>query len=216
MPQAATAVAGIQSSFQPHCLPVTAEDGHRVRTGWVGLCLLEISAVKYLSRVFRAVQDGGVEPSPESMPECSTSHEREAFERELLAAIRSRRARLARLLDKASGHWGYEDAVYRFYHQSFKVFSLQETTAEIVAEMQGLLPARALNPWFLQIIGDGAGHRFEMSCNRDWLRHTRPILEAFFHARFMLEMALRYADLEEPPSMLPSGWAALLYLYGLR
>jgi hypothetical protein len=43
-----------------------------------------------------------------------------------------------------------------------------------------------------------------------------PILEAFFHALFMLEMAVRYADLGEPPQMLPSGWAALLYLYDLR
>ena len=41
--------------------------------------------------------------------------------------------------------------------------------------------------------------------------------EAFFHARYFLEMACRYADdLEEPPSLLPSGWAGLLYLYGLR
>jgi hypothetical protein len=27
---------------------------------------------------------------------------------------------------------------------------------------------------------------------------------------------VRYADLEEPPQTLPSGWAALLYLYDLR
>ena len=45
---------------------------------------------------------------------------------------------------------------------------------------------------------------------------TRPILEAFFHARFFLEMAVRHAHLESPPSPLPSGYAALLYLYGLR
>jgi hypothetical protein len=62
----------------------------------------------------------------------------------------------------------------------------------------------------------GTGHQFDTSCNDDWPRHTRTILEAFFHARFMLEMAVRYADLEEPPQMLPSGWAALLYLYELR
>jgi hypothetical protein len=33
---------------------------------------------------------------------------------------------------------------------------------------------------------------------------TRPILEAFFHARYFLEMAVRYADLETPPEVLPS------------
>jgi hypothetical protein len=43
------------------------------------------------------------------------------------------------------------------------------------------------------------------------------MLEAFWHARFFVEMAVKYGrELEEPPSTLPSGWAALLYLYDLR
>jgi hypothetical protein len=41
-------------------------------------------------------------------------------------------------------------------------------------------------------------------------------LEAFFHARFFLEMAVRHAGLDAPPQALPSGYAALLYLFGLR
>jgi hypothetical protein len=45
---------------------------------------------------------------------------------------------------------------------------------------------------------------------------NRPILEAFFHARYFLEMAVRYADLSAPPQTLPSGYAALLSLFGLR
>ena len=45
---------------------------------------------------------------------------------------------------------------------------------------------------------------------------ARPILEAFFHACFFLEMAVRYAHIEAPPRPLPSGYAALLCLYGLR
>jgi hypothetical protein len=45
---------------------------------------------------------------------------------------------------------------------------------------------------------------------------TRPIVEAFFHAGFFLEMAVRYAKLETPPRPLPSGYAALLHLYQLR
>jgi hypothetical protein len=46
---------------------------------------------------------------------------------------------------------------------------------------------------------------------------TRPIVEAFFHARFFLEMAVRYGnELDKAPHMLPSGWAALFYLYELR
>lgn len=51
----------------------------------------------------------------------------------------------------------------------------------------------------------------------NWLARNRPKVEAFFHARFMLHMAVRYgSQLKELPDALPSGWAALLYLYGLR
>ena len=43
------------------------------------------------------------------------------------------------------------------------------------------------------------------------------MIEAFFHARFFLEMAVKYGkELEFPPQMLPSGWAAFLYLFNLR
>jgi hypothetical protein len=43
------------------------------------------------------------------------------------------------------------------------------------------------------------------------------MVEAFFHARFMLEMAVKFGrSLDAAPERLPSGWAALLYLYGLR
>lgn len=54
---------------------------------------------------------------------------------------------------------------------------------------------------------------FATSDNDRWTLGTRPIVEAFFHARFFLEMAVRYAMLEAPPRPLPSGYAALLYLY---
>jgi hypothetical protein len=73
-----------------------------------------------------------------------------------------------------------------------------------------------LNPWFRQIVEHGTGKSFRQEDNEDWPSAARPILEAFFHARFFLEMAVRYATLREPPSPLPSGYAALLYLYGLR
>ena len=57
---------------------------------------------------------------------------------------------------------------------------------------------------------------FQMEHNRDWDHHTRPMLEAFAHAKFMLKMAVRYADLPEPPQPMPNGYAALLYLFDLR
>ena len=74
-----------------------------------------------------------------------------------------------------------------------------------------------LNSSFERILAEGTGKTFTPEANKAWDATTRPLVEAFFHARFFLEMAIKYADeLDEPPSMLPSGWAALLYLYNLR
>jgi hypothetical protein len=119
-------------------------------------------------------------------------------------------------LEECSSHWGFEDPVYRFYHQSFKVYGLQEQTGRIVRALESLAPDRPLNSWFRQIVEQGTGRTFRAEDNANWTAVTRPILEAFFHARFFLEMAVRYATLREPPMPLPSGYAALLYLYGLR
>lgn len=137
-------------------------------------------------------------------------------EEALLLSLRSARADLAKLLEECSDHWGYEDPIYRFYHQSFKVYGLQGQTRTIVERLQALAPDRPLNPWFRQIIESGTGKEFRLADNERWTEVTHPILEAFFHARFFLEMAVRYADLQEPPSPLPSGYAAFLYLFGLR
>jgi hypothetical protein len=81
---------------------------------------------------------------------------------------------------------------------------------------KAILPDRPLHPWFLQIVRQGTGKEFTTADNNRWTLVTRPIVEAFFHARFFLEMAVRYAALDGPPRPLPSGYAALLYLYQLR
>lgn len=142
--------------------------------------------------------------------------DRRASEEALLRNLRSRQPELAALFDECSSHWGFEDPIYRFYHQSFKVYSLQDETARIVGVLQSLAPDRPLNPWFGQIVEQGTGKSFKQDDNADWTSVTRPIVEAFFHARFFLEMAVRHATLLEPPTPLPSGYAALLCLYGLR
>ena len=124
---------------------------------------------------------------------------------------------LETLLAQCSNHWGYEDPIYRYYHHSFKVYSLQEETLRIVKALQALAPQIHLNKQFTQVIEAGTGKVFKNSDNRRWDSVTRPIVEAFFHARFFLEMAVRYGhELHAPPNTLPSGWAAFLYLYDLR
>lgn len=135
----------------------------------------------------------------------------------LLREAKRHRPHLKTLLEEVSSHWGYEDPIYRFYHQSFKVYHIQSSTRKIVAELKSLAPRLKLNQDFEKIVADGTGKEFDLSHNENWLKHTRPIVEAFFHARYMLEMLCKYAEeFKEPPTLLPSGWAAVLYLYNLR
>lgn len=134
----------------------------------------------------------------------------------LLANLRAQQTELRVLFDSASDHWGFEDPIYRFYHQSFKVYWVQKKTEVIVKRLADLAPDHPLHPWFLEIVRHGTGREFTTADNAKWMEVTRPILEAFFHARFFLEMAVRYGNLDEPPGVLPSGYAALLYLYQLR
>lgn len=174
----------------------------------------------------------------------STIEEKRADDARLLARIKERLPQLEDLLTVVNDHWCYEDGIYRFYHQSFKVCYLQGTILKIVAALRDLWPDRPLNKWFQQIIDEGAAEAepppeaevsplggsvngrpivgggvltFDRSWNKNWLTHTRPIVEAFMHAKFMLEMAVKYGhELDNATDVLPSGWAALLYLYDAR
>jgi hypothetical protein len=138
---------------------------------------------------------------------------------ELLANIKSQLPELETLLQEMNSHWLYEDSIYRFYHQSFKVYGLQEETRKIVEALKSVAPeGAAFCKEFEEIYSAGAsGKPFEMEHNRNWTAHTRVFVEAFFHAKFFLEMAVKYGkELEQAPNSLPSGWAALLCLYNLR
>jgi hypothetical protein len=167
--------------------------------------------------------EGEAEPRPaksagtgESAADGAETGKVPSAEDTLLRNLRRDRRELEKLLETCNDHWGYEDPVYRFYHQSFKVYGLQQQCRSIVDRLQVLAPDRPLHPWFVEIVRAGTGKEFQVSDNNHWTEVTRPILEAFFHARFFLEMAVRYANLDSPPQLLPSGYAALLELFGLR
>jgi hypothetical protein len=135
----------------------------------------------------------------------------------LMQSLKADLPALEGLLAEVDGHWGFEDSFYRFYHQSFKVYGLQSLTERIVVALRRHDQGKGLNAWFLEIVARGTGKTFEMDVNRDWTNQTAPILEAFFHARAFLSFAVRYArELEHAPRLLPSGWAAVLYLYNIR
>lgn len=136
---------------------------------------------------------------------------------QLLRMAKTRLPLLKKLLADVSSHWGYEDLIYRFYHQSFKVYGIQSQTQKIVTELRALAPHLQLNACFEKIVSEGTEKEFDTTHNQNWLIHTRPMIEAFFHAKYMLEMACKYAEeLNEAPQLMPSGWASVLYLYNLR
>lgn len=134
----------------------------------------------------------------------------------LLSRLKENLAELQDLLDK---RFSSDDLPYRFYHQSFKVYRAQEdvkVALELFTKIAG--EDFTLNEWYLQIAKEAlAIGKFDLYHNDRWLEKTRPQMEAFFHTKFLLEQAIEAAKtLEEAPNLLPSGWAAVLYLFGVR
>ena len=108
--------------------------------------------------------------------------------------------------------------VYRFYHQSFKVFFATNLVKQARELFEELAPENgSLNEWFQEIIDQAFIKEFNSETNANWLTETRPVLEAMWHCRYFLDQMVVAADgLETAPQVLPSGWAAVLYLYDLR
>lgn len=135
----------------------------------------------------------------------------------LLDAIKAKLPELDRV--KVLFGYEYEDGIYRFYHHSFKVYRLQDCTLKAVEIFREIAEAddTSLCNWFEQIVADGTGKTFDAEHNRHWPDHTRPIVEAFLHARYFLDMMIKYGrELESSPQFLPFGWAAILELYNRR
>jgi hypothetical protein len=113
----------------------------------------------------------------------------------------------------------YEDGVYRFYHHSFKVYQLQEYTSLAVEVFKRIAVAtdNKLSERFEQIIAAGTGSVWEPNHNHNWTLHTRPIVEAFLHAKYFLDMMIKYGRaMDTSQNILPTGWAAILELYNQR
>ena len=135
----------------------------------------------------------------------------------LLSNIKANRAELESLCDVFKEL--EEDYVYRFYHQSFKVFGATAQIKQAKELFERLAPdSFPLNDWFREIADEALSKEFDFAkTNQIWLTETRPILEAFWHSKYFLEQMLIAAEeLEKSPQILPSGWAAVLYLYNLR
>ena len=132
---------------------------------------------------------------------------RKAAEIRLLENLRAEKQSLEKLYVSCNDHWGFEDPIYRFYHQSFKVFLLQESTKRIVSALRSLLPEQPINEWFEKIVNDGLGRTFTDQTNENWLAEVRPVDEFERQKRH----AVGFARMEcphdvrviEPPDRFP-------------
>jgi hypothetical protein len=138
-------------------------------------------------------------------------------DQELLGTIKAKLPELERLHAAFQGM--YEDGVYRFYHHSFKVYQLQDFTSKAIEAFReiGKATDSELCAWLREIVDAGTGKEWEPDHNRNWLLQTRPIVEAFLHAKYFLEMMIKCGrELDSAPTVLPFGWAAILELYNQR
>lgn len=133
--------------------------------------------------------------------------------------IREKKDKLEELLNQINNEWGEEDLIYRFYHQSFKVYRLQEYTQEMYKlfhEIGEIKHPERFNSYYDQIFSEGTYKKYDSSHNMRWTYETRPIVEAFWHSKHILEMMLKYGLEDQTKGSLPQGWATVLYLYNIR
>ena len=134
----------------------------------------------------------------------------------LLNSIKKRLPEIERLLNVVNSHWNYEDPIYRYYHRSYKSYYIQDSTLAMVNLFNKICNV-PLNAQFMNIIKNGTNKRWKEVANKNWDKINRPMLEAYFHARFFLEMVYKYGKkFKKTPEVMPSGWAAILYLYNMR
>ena len=76
----------------------------------------------------------------------------------LLAGVKERMPELTELL--ATMNARCEDGVYRFYHGSFKVYTLQSCTEHTIEIVLALAPNPALDSRFVEIMLAGTGKEF--------------------------------------------------------
>ena len=111
-----------------------------------------------------------------------------------------------------------EDGVYRFYHGSNKVFFLQDPVKAayaLIKEIGG--ESDPPNFEYARIVEAGTAHQFSATTNENWEAEIKPILEAFWHTKYFINMMVKYAkELETVEMLVQPGMAAVLYLFELR
>ena len=148
--------------------------------------------------------------------------EKEKLEKEslLLQHAYERQEEIFAMYEKLVGARGGEEAVYRFYHHSFKTFHVQDYVEKAVELLLSLIPdtsIRDVHPSFLEIYSQGTYKTFQKEMNARWLYETRPILECYFHVKHIIDMLITYGINGTPESRKGNpAWFTVLYFYNIR
>jgi hypothetical protein len=147
------------------------------------------------------------------------TNEKESIHNQLLKNIKAKLPEFEKLLEEINGEWEYCDLIYRYYHGSFKVYYIQNYTIKIVNLLKSVAPERIkdFNEQFEEIFKDGTNIKFSYKHNKNWNKYTLPQLQAFFHAKYFLEMAIKCGkEMKSDESCMRSSYAGLLYFYNMR
>jgi hypothetical protein len=138
---------------------------------------------------------------------------------DLLARIKAHLPGLDEWMEDARDEWGVENAVYRFYHQSNKVFGYQsdiESGDKIIRSIGG--ESDPPTYWYRQIVAAGTGRQMGETTNQNWFEETHAIVAALLHVAHLIALLARYGHEYDsvPENPIPVGWATLLELFELR
>lgn len=113
-----------------------------------------------------------------------------------------------------------DDLVYRFFHQSFKVYRLQAVNREAVEFLETFLKPeheRGFDFQMRELIAAGAGNiEFKDEHNLEWGRHTRPFVELYLHVKHILDCMLEAPEAQKEKSCLTIPFATVLSCFNLR
>ncbi|HZH89168.1 MAG TPA: hypothetical protein VEX70_00975 [Pyrinomonadaceae bacterium] len=147
----------------------------------------------------------------------TTYEEKQRLSEVLLENAKQCRADIVGLTERFER--GEFDAQYRFYHQSFKVYSRKTEIALAVKLFKAIAPdGRQLHPWFEHVLALAMSREFIMTySNENWLTEATPILTAWQQCLTFLR-ALRWSakHVEVSGQVLSDGWALTLYLFDCR
>ena len=145
------------------------------------------------------------------------SRERRSLEDQAFSRMKSARSEICALADRFEAEG--IDTLYRFYHQSFKVYRAQELNQEALDLLRKLRSDRStLSPFLEELIAHASPTvQFAPEHNRAWVATVGPFLTLHLHLhRIFVAMRTALQQHERLPEILDDALALSLAALGLR